>query len=182
MRWMIWIILLLPFCYLVYGVLNEISPDPVKFIYEVTGLSALFILLLMLSISTLKRLLHVNLLKFRRLVGLFAFFYAFLHFVNFFVIDAGLDFTFVLRESFDKPFIFAGQALFLILLFMAFTSTRTLFRKFGKYHKIVYLGVVLGVIHFAMSQKVLDIWVYFAIFSTIVLLSERLHVKLKQKG
>ena len=177
----IWLVSLLPLGYIMFGVMTEVSPDPVKFIYIWTGTTALVLLMLSLVISPLKRQLHVNLLKYRRLVGLFAFFYATLHFINFAIIDAELDLAFIIKESAQKPFVFVGSALFLILLFMAATSTKKLFRKYGTYHKIIYGGIVLGVLHYSWAQKVLEWPQFLAMGVAVVLLGERLHVRMKNE-
>ena len=174
-RFGIWLVLLLPFIYLVFGVFTNISPEPVKFIYTVSGISSLVILMLSLSISPMQRRLHVNFLKYRRLIGLFSFFYAFLHFINFAILDAELDFGFIIKESLDKPFIFLGVALFITLLLMTITSTKSLFRKYGKYHKFIYIGLIIGITHFAMAQKVLGFSQYLAILIGAILLIERMY-------
>lgn len=91
------------------------------------------------------------------MIGLFGFFYAFLHLLNFIVLDAEINFAFILKESFEKPFIYLGMIAFFILLFMAFTSTQQLFKKYNKYHKFIYLALILITIHFVMAQKSLSI-------------------------
>lgn len=95
----------------------------------------------------------VNLIKFRKLIGVFGFFYAFLHFLNFIVLDAQLDISFIIKQTIDKPFIYLGMIAFFIVLFMAITSTKTLFKKFNNYHKLIYLALILITIHFVMAQK-----------------------------
>lgn len=71
----------------------------------------------------------VNLIKYRRTIGLFSFFYAFLHMLNFVILDMKLDLSTVLKETLEKPFIYLGMSTFLILLFMAITSLKILFWK-----------------------------------------------------
>jgi sulfoxide reductase heme-binding subunit YedZ len=90
-------------------------------------------------------------------VGLLGFFYAFLHLLNFVVFDASFDLEFIIKETFDKPFIYLGMIAFFILLFMAITSTKALFRKYNKYHKLVYLALILITIHWIMAQKSINI-------------------------
>ena len=96
-------------------------------------------------------------MKYRRMIGLYAFFYAFLHFLVFFVLDAQFDLEFVLEESLDKPFVYLGMIAFFALLFMAITSSKKLFKKYNKYHISIYLVSVLVTIHFVMAQKSLSI-------------------------
>jgi len=129
--------------------------DPIKYIYTVTGVSATVILFFTITISLIKH--KINLMKYRRDIGLFGFFYALLHMINFAVFDAQLDIVFIIEETLDKPFIYLGMIAFFILLFMAITSTKRLYRKYGKYHKSVYFALLLVTIHFVMAQKTIDI-------------------------
>jgi sulfoxide reductase heme-binding subunit YedZ len=131
---LLFVALLLPLLYLLYKVPN--ANDPIKYIFTCTGLSSLVLLILSLCISPLKKV--YNLLKYRKMIGVFSFFYAFLHFMNFFILDAELSVVFVVKETLDKPFIYLGMISFSILLFMALTSTKKLFAKFKKWHKLVY--------------------------------------------
>jgi sulfoxide reductase heme-binding subunit YedZ len=146
--------------------IQEVS-DPIKYIYTYTGVCAIVLLFFTTSISLIKK--KINLIKNRRMIGLFAFFYAVLHFTNFYVLDSELDIEFVIEESIDKPFVYLGMISFLILLFMAITSVKSLFKKYNKYHKLVYLVLVLITIHFIMAQKSLSIpqFGYLLIFITI---------------
>lgn len=153
---LLFIVLLLPFAFASFElfVLQNVQ-DPIKYIYTFTGVSSTVILFATITISCIKK--WVNFLKYRRMMGLFGFFYALLHFLNFFVLDAELDFSFVLKETLDKPFIYLGIIALFILTLMAITSTKDLFRKYNKYHKFVYLALVLITIHFIMAQKSLSI-------------------------
>ncbi len=173
----LFLVLLLPLFYLLATV--QSANDPIKYIFTCTGLSAIVILMISLAIAPLKKV--INLLKYRRMVGLFAFFYAFLHFINFYVLDAELDFAFVIKETLDKPFVYLGMISFVILLFMAITSTKKLFAKFNKYHKAVYLVLILVTIHSSMAQKVLSSLEYAFILSVIVLLGIRVYKKYVMK-
>lgn len=141
--------------------------DPIKYIYTTTGATATVILFTTITISLIKR--WVNVIKYRRMVGLFGFFYGFLHFLNFFILDAELDFEFAIGETLDKPFIYLGMIAFVILLFMAITSIKKLYKKYNSYHRLVYLALVLITIHFIMAQKSLSIpqWGYIAIILVI---------------
>jgi sulfoxide reductase heme-binding subunit YedZ len=143
--------------------------DPIKYIYTVTGAVALILLYLTTSISMLKKAL--NLIKYRRIVGLFSFFYAFLHMLNFVILDMELDLASAVKETLEKPFIYLGNISFLILLFMAITSLRTFFSRFYKYHKVIYVAILLTSVHFVMAQKALSInqWIYLLLMSIIVI-------------
>jgi len=130
--------------------------DPIKFIYTVTGYSSLLFLFatLLTNTSYIKKLFQS--LKYRKSLGLISFFYALLHFLCFIVFDMELDLIFALEESFDKPFIYLGIIAFISLLYMAITSTKKLFKKHNKYHKVIYISSILILVHFYMSQKSLD--------------------------
>lgn len=155
-RVLLFVGLLIPLFYLCFElfILQNVN-DPIKYIYTVTGATATVILFATISISLIKH--KINLMKYRRMIGLFGFFYAFLHLLNFYVLDAELDFSFVIKETLDKPFVYLGMFAFMILLFMAITSTKELYRKYNKYHKLVYLALLLITIHFIMAQKSLSI-------------------------
>lgn len=173
---LLFFMLALPFFYLLYEVLyiKELN-DPIKYIYTFTGASSLVLLLLTTLISSVKE--WVNLIKYRKIVGLFGFFYALLHLLNFVVLDASLDMVFVFEESLDKPFIYLGMVAFFILLFMAVTSTKGLFRRFNKYHKFLYLAITLATIHFIMAQKALSISQWFYVLIILVIA----YVKIRQR-
>lgn len=96
-------------------------------------------------------------MKYRKIVGLSSFFYSLVHLINFIILDMELDLMFALEETFDKPFIYLGMIGFILLLFMAITSTKRLFKKFVKYHKVIYIALALTTIHFVMAQKALTI-------------------------
>jgi len=152
----LFIVLLLPLaCALVELFILQSVQDPIKYIYTITGASATVILFITIALSLMTK--WINLIKYRRMIGLYGFFYALLHFLNFFILDAELDFSFVVKETLDKPFIYLGMIAFTILIFMAITSTKKLFKKFNRYHKLIYLALALVTIHFIMAQKSLSI-------------------------
>jgi sulfoxide reductase heme-binding subunit YedZ len=155
-RFFIYLTAFLPIVYLLIRlfIIDDVN-DPIKYIYTITGVSATVILFISIIISLLKE--KINLMKYRKEIGLLGFFYAFLHLTNFVVFDASFDFEFILKETLDKPFIYLGMIAFFILLFMAITSTKQLFRKYNKYHKLVYLSLILITIHWIMAQKSLNI-------------------------
>ena len=100
---------------------------------------------------------------------LLGFFYALLHLLTFIVLDAQFDLEFVIKETLDKPFIYLGMIAFFILLFMGLTSTKKLFKKYNKYHKLVYISLILITIHWIMAQKSINISQFIYIFIIIVI-------------
>ncbi len=174
MRIFIFLILLLPAFYLSFElfILQDVN-DPIKYIYTVTGSAAIVILFATISLS----LFFKKLVRYRRLIGLFAFFYSFLHMLNFLILDMEIDFEFAYEETIDKPFIYLGMISFFILILMSITSTKKLFRKYNKYHKIIYLVLILTTIHFVMAQKSLAIYQFiFLLFAITIFL-----FKIKQR-
>jgi len=167
-RVLLFVALLIPLFFASYELfILQNAKDPIKYIYTFTGVSATIILFATITISLIKK--WINLIKYRRMIGLFGFFYAFLHFLNFFILDAELDFGFVVSETLDKPFIYLGMIALFILLFMAITSTKQLFKRYNKYHQLIYIALGLITIHFVMAQKSLNIpqWGYLAIIAVI---------------
>ncbi|WP_419764132.1 MAG: sulfite oxidase heme-binding subunit YedZ [Arcobacter sp.] len=156
MKVFIFILLLLPSFILSYEVfyLQNVI-DPIKYIYSVTGAIALILLFFTTTISLIKS--WINLISYRKMIGLFSFYYAFLHFLNFIILDMELDLNFALEETLDKPFIYLGMIAFLILMFMAITSFGKLFKLYFRYHKVIYIALALTTIHFIMAQKALSI-------------------------
>ena len=155
-RFFIYLTALSPIVYLLIRlfIFDDVN-DPIKYIYTITGVSATLILFISIIISLIKE--KINLIKYRKEIGLLGFFYAFLHLLNFIVFDASFDFEFILKETVEKPFIYLGMIAFFILLFMAITSTKVLFKKYNKYHKLVYLALILITIHWIMAQKSINI-------------------------
>lgn len=164
------ILLFLPLLYAAWGIYFETAVDPIKFFYSVTGYTAITLLFATTSISIIKS--KINLMKQRKTVGLFSFFYGFLHLLNFVVLDMELDLAFALEETLDKPFIYLGMFSFVLLLFTAITSTKVLFKKYVKYHKVIYLILILTTMHFIMAQKALSMtqWLILGIFGVIGIL------------
>jgi sulfoxide reductase heme-binding subunit YedZ len=132
---------------------DALGPDPVAEIEHRTGLWALRLLLLTLAISPLRRISgQPVLLQFRRMLGLYAFFYACLHLASYLVLDLGGYWTQVFEEIARRPYITVGFAAWLLLIPLAVTSTRgwmrRLGRRWGQLHRLVYAIGVLAVLHF----------------------------------
>ncbi|MDO9304482.1 MAG: ferric reductase-like transmembrane domain-containing protein [Sulfuricurvum sp.] len=142
-----------------YGevILTKTPSDPLKFLSDLAGNSALWMLAITLMVTPLRSYIGINFLKYRRLLGLFAFFYALIHAFLFIGVDLQFDFIGVNHEVLTKPFIAFGMGAFLILLLMALTSTKKLFAKFRSWHKLVYIAIVLIAIHYLMSHKTITI-------------------------
>ena len=159
---------------------NRVGPNPLEFATRTTGMLTLVFLCLALAVTPLRKIFGINsLVKFRRMLGLFAFFYGSLHLLTYVWFDRQFKLLSVVQDVAQRPFILAGMTAFVLLAPLALTSTNRMVKRLGgkrwaKLHKLSYLIVVLGVIHFWMIVKS-DIF-YPAIFAlaVIVLLGYRL--------
>ena len=138
--------------------------DPVKTFEHETGLTALTLLLITLSITPVRRLLHANRLqRVRRMLGVWTFTYAQIHLLMYFVFDQSCysigtcEFHAIWEDILKRRFIFVGMFAFSILLALAITSTngwvRRLKKNWQRLHRLVYAAAVAGVIHFIWIQK-----------------------------
>lgn len=161
------LILFTPTIYLGYEVfiLQELN-DPIKHIFTFTGVCAIVLILASVLVSPIKN--FINFMKYRKIIGLFGFFYGFLHFLNFVILDAELSLEFIINETIKKPFIYLGMISFFIILLMAMSSTKNLYKQYNKYHKLVYVSILTFLLHTIMAQK--SIVLIDMIFITIVLI------------
>lgn len=136
----------------------DLGANPVEMLIHETGLWVLRFLLLTLAITPLRRLTGMAwLLRFRRMLGLFAFYYASLHFLCYALVDKRLDLPIIVEDVLERPFITLGMIALLLLIPLAATSTkgmmRRLGRRWGRLHRLVYAVAVLGVWHFWWQVK-----------------------------
>jgi sulfoxide reductase heme-binding subunit YedZ len=156
-----WAACLWPAALLTYqGVTNTLGPDPTANIELTTGYNTLLLLILSLGISPLRRLIPQLswLIKFRRLLGLFAFFYGTVHMLTYVALYAGFDLNTMVTDIAKRKFITIGVAAWLLLVPLAATSTNWAIRKLGgknwnRLHKLVYVAAVCGVIHYWWQVK-----------------------------
>ena len=150
---------LIPFIIIVYKILfNELGPEPVKEITHHTGEWTLIFIVLTLTMTPLKIITNLSIwISFRRMLGLFVFFYATLHMLTYVIIDYRLDFDSIFKDILTKKFIFAGFTAWLLLLPLALTSSKKavifLKDKWKKLHKLIYIIAILGVVHFIWLVK-----------------------------
>ena len=170
---------LLPFAYLVYGAFTDsLGTNPVETMTHETGEWGLRFLLITLAISPLKRLLGYNwLTKLRRMLGLFAFFYACLHFLTYIWLDQFFDFGEILHDIPKRPFITIGFVSFILLLPLAITSTKKMQQRlkqnWKRLHQIVYVIPMLVVVHFIWSLKADYSEPFYYTLVFLVLMAER---------
>nr|WP_205194074.1 protein-methionine-sulfoxide reductase heme-binding subunit MsrQ [Burkholderia sp. Ap-962] len=137
----------------VLGFTGGLGANPIEFVTRSTGLWTLVILCVTLAVTPLRRLTGVNaLLRLRRMIGLFAFFYALLHFTTYFWFDKWFDLPAILKDVFKRPFITVGFAAFLLLIPLALSSPRAAARRLGRHwqrlHRLIYAIAVLAILHF----------------------------------
>lgn len=150
---------LLPFAWLAWDVVADaLGADPVATITHRTGDWALRFVLSTLAVTPLRRITGWNLLaRFRRMLGLYAFFYASLHLATFVVLDLGGYWPQLLDDIVDRPYITVGFLAWLGLLPLAITSTQGMVRRLGRrwatLHRLVYAIGVLAVLHFLWLVK-----------------------------
>ncbi len=151
---------LLPLAGVAHGVLTaSIAGDPVEAMTEVSGQWALRFLLLTLSITPFRTLFKLtDLIKFRRMLGLFAFFYALCHLSVYIVFDQFFDWPEIWRDTVEKKFVFAGMLAVVLMIPLAITSTNGWIKRLGgkrwqRLHRLVYVSAVAAVVHFIWLVK-----------------------------
>ena len=141
-----------------YAVQGDLTANPIEFITHFTGDWAIRFLVITLAITPLRRLTGWNpIIKLRRMLGLFSFFYATLHFLTWFVLDWFFDFRQMVEDVAMRPFITLGMATFLMLLALAVTSTQKSIRRLGRrwtqLHRLIYVAAGTALIHFWLARK-----------------------------
>jgi sulfoxide reductase heme-binding subunit YedZ len=153
----------------------DLGPDPVDELLHATGKTALNFLLLTLLVTPLRQLAGwPQLLRMRRMLGLFAFFYACAHFAIYLLIDRSLDFASILTDIAKRPYITVGFAALVLLVPLATTSTNGMMRRLGRrwqqLHRLVYPIAALAVLHYYWQVKrdVREPLVYAAILAVLL--------------
>jgi sulfoxide reductase heme-binding subunit YedZ len=155
----VFIAALLPLSQLVLAQLTTgLGANPVEVMTHRTGLTALILLFITLAISPLRKLTGVYwLIQYRRMLGLFAFFYACLHFIIYAVLDQSLDIASVTKDVYKRPFITVGFLAFILMIPLALTSTQGWIRRLGKrwtqLHRLIYISAAAGALHFFWLVK-----------------------------
>lgn len=142
------------------GATGGLGADPVRAFEQTLGLWALRFLILTLTLTPLRQLAGINLLRFRRALGLLAFWYAAMHFTVYLTLDRGLIWSTIVPDIARRPFITLGFAALVLLVPLAVTSNRLSIRRLGKnwrrLHQLIYVAVSLAAVHYLLATKVLD--------------------------
>src|SRR5947199_1377833 len=151
---------LVPLTLLLWDVYHKrVGANPLEFVTRTTGMLTLVFLLVALAISPLRRITGLNwLIRFRRMLGLFAFFYGSLHLMTYIAFDRFFHLTTVPADVVKRPFIAIGMTAFFLMLPLAITSTDQMVKRLGgkrwaRLHRIVYLSGAFGVLHYYMLVK-----------------------------
>ena len=159
---LVFLLCLLPVVHLLAGAFSiagqSLGANPIEELLHALGRWGLKILLLTLAITPLRRWTGWNwLIRFRRMLGLFAFFYIVLHFLVYAILDQGLDIEAIVEDVIKRPYITLGMAGLLMLIPLAVTSTKGMMRRLGKrwqkLHRLVYAIAVVAVWHFYWQVK-----------------------------
>ena len=135
-----------------------LGANPIEELIHRFGIWGLNFLLITLSVTPLRRLTgQAWLLRFRRMLGLFAFFYVLMHFLSYAVVDQRLDFAAIIEDIIERPYITLGMSALLLLIPLAVTSTKGMMRRLGRrwqmLHRLVYVIAALGAWHFWWQVK-----------------------------
>jgi len=167
---------------------NKLGANPVEFLTRTTGMLTLVFLLISLAVTPLRKLTGLQwLIQFRRMLGLYAFFYGFLHLLTYIWFDRTFNLKGTIQDIYARPFIAVGMFSFFLLVPLAITSTKAWIKRLGgkrwaRLHKLVYVAAIGGVVHFWMLVKSdTRLPIRFA-FVLAILLGSRLVIKqLKHK-
>jgi sulfoxide reductase heme-binding subunit YedZ len=173
----LYILGLLPAVYTFYlGVSDQLGADPLRTLEQSLGLWALRFLIAALAVSPLRRLGGPNLIRYRRALGLLAFYYAALHLTTYLVLDQGLDVAAIWADIVKRPYITIGMLAFILLVPLAVTSNGPMIRRLGsaawqRLHRLVYVAAIAGALHFILLVKAwpLEPLVYAALVAVLLL-------------
>jgi sulfoxide reductase heme-binding subunit YedZ len=150
-----------PAAYLIYlGFTNGLGINPAETLQLETGTWALRFLVITLAVTPVRRVTGWNrVIQYRRMLGLFAFFYAFVHFLTYLILDLSLAFGALLADVAKRPFIMAGMLAFVLMIPLAITSTKGWIRRLGKrwlmLHRLIYVSGISAAVHYLWKVKVI---------------------------
>ena len=171
----LFVVALLPFAWLLVGALTQqLGANPAEHLIRATGDWTLRFLCLVLAVTPLRVISHTPALaRFRRMLGLFVYFYAVLHALSYGWFDMGFDLSDIIRDIIKRPFILVGSAAVLLLTLLALTSFNRAIRALGarrwqRLHRLVYLIAGLGVLHFFWMRSGKNDYAEVALYALII--------------
>ena len=138
---------------------NQLGANPQNFLILTTGMMTLIFLVLTMAVTPLRKITGWNwLIQFRRMLGLYAFFYGCLHFLCFFSLDRGFSVSSTLTEMLKRKYLIVGSTALLVMVPLALTSTNAMIKRLGgkrwrALHRLAYLAAIAGVVHYYMQVK-----------------------------
>ena len=184
MRWVVkpllWAACLTPAAILgVRALQGDLTANPIEMVTHWTGFWALTLLVASLAVTPIRRLTGWNrIIQLRRPIGLFAFFYATLHFLTYLVLDQFFAWEYIVEDIVERPYITVGFTAFVLLIPVALTSTRGWIRRLGKnwtrLHRLVYVSAALGALHYLWKGKVEETWAFILAGAVVGLLLFRI--------
>ena len=165
--------------YFYRGLTGQLGIDPQNILERALGLSAMRFLVLSLAVTPLRWFGGPNLIRYRRAIGLLAFYYATMHFAVYMLLDKDLDVAAIVADVIRRPYVTLGMIAFVILIPLAITSNATMIRRLGgttwqRLHRLVYVAVIAGALHFIMLVKILSLEPLIYAACVVLLLSLRL--------
>jgi len=180
---------LVPLGMLLWDVYHKrVGANPLEFVTRTTGMLTLVFLTITLAVTPVRQITGLNwLIKFRRMLGLFAFFYGFLHLLTYIWFDRYFNLKSVPGDVATRPFIAVGMAAFLLMIPLAITSTNKMTRRLGgkrwnRLHKVVYAAGIAGALHYWLLVKSDTRLPLTFAFVLLLLLAHRLFVKFYPPG
>lgn len=175
----VWLLALVLFLLLaVLGATDQYGANPLEFVTRSTGTWTLVLLCCTLAVTPLRRLTGMNwLIRIRRMLGLYTFFYGTLHFLIWLLIDRGLDPVSMVKDIVKRPFITVGFAAFVLMIPLAATSTNAMVRRLGGkrwqwLHRLVYVTGALGILHYwwhkAGKHDFAEVSIYAAVMAVLL--------------
>lgn len=176
--WFVYALAVLPLMSLLWKTITaSLGADPVRALEQALGLYGLQVLIVGLAITPLHRLLRINLLRFRRALGLIGFFYIALHMLVWLILDMQLFWQQIIRDISKQPYVALGMVAFVALIPLAITSSHAMVKRMGaknwrKLHKLVYFAVIAGALHAILMVKAWPIEqvAYFIVIIVLLLL------------
>ena len=182
----VFILSTIPFLFIFYKIyFNKLGPEPVKEITHFTGEWTLIFICITLSMTPLKRLTNLTMwVSFRRMLGLFVFFYASLHLLTYIGIDYRFNWQPILDDVFKKKYIFIGFASWVLLIPLAITSSQKMIKllknNWKRLHRLIYIIAIFGSLHYIWLSK--TIFFKPLVYLVIILVLLALRIKIKNRN
>lgn len=183
----VFLLCLVPLFFLIWNAFQGgLGANPIEKITHITGDWALRFLLLTLAITPARKLSGWSvLMRLRRMLGLYAFFYACLHFLTYLVLDQFFDFDEIIKDILKRPYVTVGFAAFVLLIPLAVTSTNKMMKRLGRrwktLHQLIYVIAVLAVLHFLWLVKADNFEPLIYAFILLMLFTARVWLQRREK-